>query len=229
MSYIFGRGISIHAPTRGATWIRCSAHCSSDRFQSTLPRGERRLMVLRKDYVECISIHAPTRGATVMLLLQSYLLGISIHAPTRGATLSSDISTSLLEYFNPRSHEGSDCDTSKKSERSGKFQSTLPRGERRCRIACMRSIRNFNPRSHEGSDVRSIDSEPELYYFNPRSHEGSDLLPPVLHCPFRLFQSSLPRGERRSQVAVEQSGSAISILAPTRGATHINDMYQYQQ
>ena len=122
-------GISIHAPTRGATDIPC--HTSSvGEFQSTLPRGERRLMVLRKDYVECISIHAPTRGATVMLLLQSYLLGISIHAPTRGATLSSDISTSLLEYFNPRSHEGSDCDTSKKSERSGKFQSTLPRGER---------------------------------------------------------------------------------------------------
>ena len=197
-------------------------------------------MVLRKDYVECISIHAPTRGATVMLLLQSYLLGISIHAPTRGATLSSDISTSLLEYFNPRSHEGSDdskgrwsrwqkifqstlprgerlhCSAiafaipdfnprshegsdlflySKRSLRiyfnprshEGSdtslqvhctpltpFQSTLPRGERRCRIACMRSIRNFNPRSHEGSDVRSIDSEPELYYFNPRSHEGSD-------------------------------------------------------
>ncbi len=125
---------------------------TTDIFQSTLPRGERPCRWMYMDIIptyfnprshegsdevggvlpdHChISIHAPTRGATVMLLLQSYLLGISIHAPTRGATLSSDISTSLLEYFNPRSHEGSDCDTSKKSERSGKFQSTLPRGER---------------------------------------------------------------------------------------------------
>ena len=77
-------------------------------------------------------------------------------------------------YFNPRSHEGSDTSLQVHCTPLTPFQSTLPRGERRCRIACMRSIRNFNPRSHEGSDVRSIDSEPELYYFNPRSHEGSD-------------------------------------------------------
>ena len=57
--------ISIHAPTRGATFslnevLRCPD----------------------------ISIHAPTRGATALLILCRQLWNISIHAPTRGATLS---------------------------------------------------------------------------------------------------------------------------------------------
>ena len=56
-------GISIHAPTRGATTD--SPFCF---------------------FVYIISIHAPTRGATTGLhqLFKQYI--ISIHAPTRGAT-----------------------------------------------------------------------------------------------------------------------------------------------
>ena len=141
-------------------------------FQSTLPRGERRLICTRISrllnfnprshegsdvkiaifsVVKEISIHAPTRGATRDHLLYGKgtafqstlprgerllfgagricLLAISIHAPTRGAT---DLKQPNME----------DCI----------FQSTLPRGERRfcipgCGIRCY-----FNPRSHEGSD-----------------------------------------------------------------------------
>ena len=101
------RGISIHAPTRGAT---CLEYDLSDEV--------------------IISIHAPTRGATVViqkelnyLKFQSTLPReerltqptagllariISIHAPTRGATIDADKILDKLSDFNPRSHERSD-------------------------------------------------------------------------------------------------------------------------
>ena len=57
-----------------------------------------------------------------------------------------------------------------------KFQSTLPRGERRffpCKFVHYSS--NFNPRSHEGSDVHVVGIPFKVIWdFNPRSHEGSD-------------------------------------------------------
>ena len=55
--------ISIHAPTRGATYRRHN-NCNCT----------------------VISIHAPTRGATHPAVLPMSVIFISIHAPTRGAT-----------------------------------------------------------------------------------------------------------------------------------------------
>ena len=80
--------------------------------------------------------------------------------------------------------------------------------------------KHFNPRSHEGSDQIKNDIPTVLRDFNPRSHEGSNdngifaqtsgaLI--SIHAPTRgatptadqvyiidvLFQSTLPRGERR--------------------------------
>ena len=57
--------------------------------------------------VENISIHAPTRGATAAAPLTTAPSRISIHAPTRGATYCTKYE-SAFQYFNPRSHEGSD-------------------------------------------------------------------------------------------------------------------------
>ena len=123
-------GISIHAPARGATlkeyWER-----KRTLFQSTLPRGERRItpMLLKTSSVNfnprsregsdgicssvynllCISIHAPARGATIPPSNSSFISAISIHAPARGATSIICISTTASKHFNPRSREGSDC------------------------------------------------------------------------------------------------------------------------
>ena len=77
-------------------------------FQSTLPQGERRRYQLVKGGRNTISIHAPTRGATVLF----------------------DGKNGKINYFNPRSHKGSDQI----------FQIFF----------C--NIQNFNPRSHKGSD-----------------------------------------------------------------------------
>ena len=56
--------ISIHAPARGATLSVFAISVDGDRFQSTLPRGERRLLLPRLNGEDIISIHAPARGAT---------------------------------------------------------------------------------------------------------------------------------------------------------------------
>ena len=79
-----------------------------NKFQSTLPRGERPYnmalpvhtadfnprshegsdnIVDNVDRAVNISIHAPTRGATISVQIVILQFKISIHAPTRGATL----------------------------------------------------------------------------------------------------------------------------------------------
>ena len=100
---------------------------------------------------------------------------------------------------------------------------------------------DFNPRSHEGSDQRGIDIPFSPPYFNPRSHEGSDFSVFFSSSSGFLFQSTLPRGERRNSTPFVKvkarfqstlprgerphpdkspvSSGLISIHAPTRGAT----------
>ena len=110
--------------------------------------------------------------------------------------------THTLLSFNPRSRAGSDSTTSVSVCKSNLFQSTLPRGERRrsCRMSQLRK-RSFNPRSRAGSDtVDTVQFYLSQLSFNPRSRAGSD----TYHQPFLLcakFQSTLPRGERRSVVS----------------------------
>ena len=145
-------------------------------------------------------------------------------------------------YFNPRSREGSDLNNS----------------------LINFSIKDFNPRSREGSDAVGDSSLNLVEYFNPRSREGSDHIFRVNHklsnlisihapargatiksllqiAPYLIFQSTLPRGERRQilnntvittlfqstlprgerpgfDIYGNPSG-IISIHAPARGAT----------
>ena len=143
--------ISIHAPTRGATF-QSVPFIDSKRFQSTLPREERQIHIQfflsktpyfnprsheRSDSNNrwicgtlSISIHAPTRGATVFHFHYPLILSISIHAPTRGAT-----SALCVLLYPPE------------------FQSTLPREERPHSSSLTSQLHNFNPRSHERSDL----------------------------------------------------------------------------
>ena len=99
------QSVSIHAPTWGATgWDWHTKH--EQLFQSTLPHGERRMA-----------------GSTARAF------AVSIHAPTWGATTLTILITSLMM-----------------------FQSTLPHGERQAPCSRFRSHHSFNPRSHMGSD-----------------------------------------------------------------------------
>ena len=127
--YVGAYEISIHTPTRGVTFTPLSS-VSFASFQSTLPQGEWRVIVLSLHIVGTISIHTPTRGVTITSYLPHSLCSISIHTPTRGVT-------------------------SKENERFGVtlFQSTLPQGEWRNHSHFAYNVINFNPHSHKGSDT----------------------------------------------------------------------------
>ena len=106
---------------------------------------------------------------------------------------------SSIYYFNPRSHE-----------RSDKLHYILGR-----------IYAHFNPRSHERSDVSLLHFQSRPRDFNPRSHERSDLMLSMKHQSIPLFQSTLPREERRNGSLTTYRLLLISIHAPTRGATTI--------
>ena len=83
----FKSGVSIHAPTRGATTFAWYLSFPCKWFQSTHPHGVRPINDSCLKASSLVSIHAPTRGATSKAAITSFALQVSIHAPTRGATI----------------------------------------------------------------------------------------------------------------------------------------------
>ena len=141
----------------------------------------------------------------------------------RRERLTANTTNKIKNNFNPRSREGSDTKQTNWIKILRIFQSTLPRRERLYPPPGKKmSIKNFNPRSREGSDIRRGKNITRKQNFNPRSREGSDLrrvlvlLLILIHFNPRsregsdafmiflwvynhLFQSTLPRRERRSR------------------------------
>ena len=79
------------------------------------------------------------------------------------------------ENFNPRSRGGSDTKLSDEDK----------------------DVLNFNPRSRGGSDYEYPRHYSHTDNFNPRSRGGSDQHTLFIHALSVLFQSTLPRRERR--------------------------------
>ena len=67
-----------------------------------------------------------------------------------------------------------------------------------CCTSLRTQLKYFNPRSHEGNDKNAELWFLRCYYFNPRSHEGNDASCVRCSRVTLLFQSTFPRGERRS-------------------------------
>ena len=215
---------------------------ATEQFQSTLPRGERLYLTGAIEDAAKISIHAPAWGATLADGRRKRKVRISIHAPAWGATLRlqarqrrsghfnprSRVGSdgwcagkqhNLTHHFNPRSRVGSDSFLYSSAAPIPIFQSTLPRGERRFTLILRTPKRYFNPRSRVGSDVYILYCFNKSQYFNPRSRVGSDNLPLwALHRSI-VFQSTLPRGERRLLGHNRVILRMISIHAPAWGAT----------
>ena len=124
-----GEFISIHAPTRGAT--DGNLHPDDGKlFQSTLPREERR-KTRDTPPQSFISIHAPTRGATHDDQVLHGDTLISIHAPTRGATFVRVGLQGFEKFQSTLPREERRRATVMFGHKEKKFQSTLPREERR--------------------------------------------------------------------------------------------------
>ena len=98
--------ISIHAPTWGATAHVCT-HESGSEFQSTHPRGVRRLSDFRR-YPKMIFQSTHPRGVRHRL----------------------SVDRLEFQHFNPRTHVGCDPLSVTMAKRSFSFQSTHPRGVR---------------------------------------------------------------------------------------------------
>ena len=208
-------GISIHAPTRGAT---CSGHkifYTGSKFQSTLPRGERRLYTGSRVYHYIFQSTLP-RGERRKALRSTRCIDIFQSTLPRGERPQYRTIIHSIVYFNPRSHEGSDgnmllqllstvisihaptrgatyyrCHHLQPSQ----FQSTLPRGERHKRPLFFVCEANFNPRSHEGSDqtLSSVRCSPQISIHAPTRGATDNIIDEQRD---ELFQSTLPRGER---------------------------------
>ena len=215
--------ISIHAPAWGATPPDTGPTCGCV-FQSTLPRGERRVHHHPDGTTGVhISIHAPAWGATGGAAGGCGKLSISIHAPAWGATSWLFTGTDFGTHFNPRSRVGSDRDIVQELTSGFKISIHAPAwGATTTARKSSPPSRNFNPRSRVGSDDRNHHRPAEFGRFqstlprgerppkerfpprpgnfNPRSRVGSDLIAGLTDAAACGFQSTLPRGERQNNL-----------------------------
>ena len=100
-----------------------------------------------------------------------------------------------------------------------KFQSTLPRGERRSReLLHPLAVQCFNPRSRAGSDLKKGELKLSDQVSIHAPARGATYIP--IGCTsLTMFQSTLPRGERLVIPAIISASIFVSIHAPARGAT----------
>ena len=222
-----GFGVSIHAPEGGATPVGIGL----------LLHGH-------------VSIHAPEGGATSVARYSGVGLGgfnprsrggsderfaqfgaqsKSFNPRSRGG---SDAHGRQVreppKRFNPRSRGGSDLAAGRAVPRRDRFQSTLPRGERRAvGIACpVGRIDRFQSTLPRGERLVNTCVSRMFVGFNPRSRGGSDVKPRCRRWRHSRFQSTLPRGERPAMLARQTDLARVSIHAPEGGATGIESAHR---
>ena len=140
--------VSIHAPTRGATYI------------SLVP-----ISVLR------VSIHAPTRGATHKGMASEASRLVSIHAPTRGATAAKLVVAHYYEFQSTHPH-GVRLDNNDILRARSSFN---PRTHTGCDIVLLSpamEILSFNPRTHTGCDSTAAQGVASLIRFQSTHPHG---------------------------------------------------------
>ena len=168
--------ISIHAPTRGATKLYRLAWCQFAVFQSTLPREERHISqsLIGQDWVFQSTLPREERPLPKLEEFSYLNFNPRSHERSDAQFLSKFL---YLLYFNPRSHERSDGG---KNDSTGIF-----------------AISIHAPTRGATRDSRHLSCR--FQHFNPRSHERSDLAPLFSDGSLIVFQSTLPREERRER------------------------------
>ena len=212
------RLISIHAPAWGATFIAHIGFITRCHFNPRARVGrdifiiKKGLLVInfnprarvgrdettnRLEQLCWISIHAPAWGATVGLGRDRDYARISIHAPAWGATYSAPCARILSQI----------------SIHAPAWGATGQAAGRCQRLA------DFNPRARVGRDQGRLRGRSGGRDFNPRARVGRDCLRRDAISLVVLFQSTRPRGARRTSDAAVVINRAISIHAPAWGAT----------
>ena len=107
--------------------------------------------------------------------------------------------------FNPRSREGSDARKQTCCKSMSQFQSTLPRGERRCSFYMIGKFWRFQSTLPRGErPLRKYDDAPQPG-FQSTLPRGERRITRPYRRGSRLFQSTLPRGERHSPVVIHSN------------------------
>ena len=171
-------------------------------FQSTRPRGARRVPICAGFYASKVSIHAPAWGATDSLSCR--ILNIN--------------------SFNPRARVGRDRTVAIVLQLGLRFQSTRPRGARHSiyndRIGNVefQSTRPRGARLAVGSPLKMV-----LKGFNPRARVGRDVCLPRKCIKPPGFQSTRPRGARPTELAKPVTAGCFNPRARVgRDAYHLN-------
>ncbi len=207
--------VSIHAPTRGATYF-VSSSPARKLFQSTRPRGARPMRATNLITVGCfnprahagrdihlqqdvgllaVSIHAPTRGATHGHQTLGRYRIVSIHAPTRGATYV----VAPPSVVNGVSiHAPTRGATSVRTRSSSNLRVSIhapTRGATCPGFATRFPLRFQSTRPRGARHFLSLDIL-AIGCFNPRAHAGRDIARVAICARIVLFQSTRPRGAR---------------------------------
>ena len=187
-------------------------------FQSTLPRGERRLPPITYTQCRSISIHAPARGATQQESSYNPGIYISIHAPARGATRLPYNAHDFFKDFNPRSREGSDGEGCRIKAKPGISIHAPARGATAPPVISQSTLFDFNPRSREGSDSGYQPQIPRSIISIHAPARGATISSLFHKCDFTISIHAPARGAtyhlKRGGIDIN-----ISIHAPARGAT----------
>ena len=213
------RGVSIHAPARGATRVEASGKQYRCVFQSTRPRGARPYYVYSTLATDQVSIHAPARGATRSSCGPRSARSSFNPRAREGRDQRGSGEADERSGFNPRAREGRDGVRATESPRTRTFQSTRPRGARReyLRIRGNRSRVSIHAPARGATRCRRVPRAPPS--FQSTRPRGARLFAGVNGPSARMFQSTRPRGARRILRAPATGSRAVSIHAPARGAT----------
>ena len=125
----------------------------------------------------------------------------------------------ILHDFNPRSREGSDNKYTIVEEKNGwDFNPRSREGSDRVHVCggCLRRISIRAP-ARGATDVMLADTSNT--YISIRAPARGATTPAIDGMFALVFQSALPRGERRHPTGWQQHRQQISIRAPARGAT----------
>ena len=180
----------------GSDCIRQLKFLATVKFQSTLPRRERRVAVCARKLSAQFQSTLPRRERPSLNKTLMRFIRISIHAPAKGATILPE--SPFLAFL---------------------FQSTLPRRERQTFILpefCY--FLYFNPRSREGSDIIIIAFQFLFVISIHAPAKGATSFQIFFQKTFS-FQSTLPRRERPMLTEWINFNHGISIHAPAKGAT----------
>ena len=208
--------VSIHAPTRGATLRRRSTRLGLC-FNPRAHTGRDIKPTLEARHVGQVSIHAPTRGATIAwvhaLIKQLEFQSTRPHGARLFVLNNLDISVS----FNPRAHTGRDVQEFYRPYQP--FAVSIHAPTRGATVFFFIPVLSHSVSIHaptRGATLRDVWFCLWIFCFNPRAHTGRDQL--SVHCCKRYlwFQSTRPHGARLfRQISTLHSRSGFNPRAHT--------------